>query len=155
MDRLYAATRDSVRTGAALFWISRVTRMSTAQPGPPVITAHYAERASRGDPVIVRALAEAQLAAGDTVRAVANLLLVRRAAPDDGIAVSLVAATLLHGGQAARARSIYNEFALEPTRSWRTEAVRAAVLEAVNDPGTSIARTRMAAVDYLPPPRGK
>jgi hypothetical protein len=79
---------------------------------------------------------------------------VRRAAPDDGIAVTLLASTLLHGGQAPRARAIYNEFALEPTRSWRTEAVRAAALEAVNDPGASIARTRMAAVDYLPP-RGR
>jgi tetratricopeptide (TPR) repeat protein len=154
MDRLYAVTRDSVRTGAALFWISRVTRMSTKQTGPPVVTATYAAQASRGDPVVLRALAEAQLAAGDTARAVANLLAVRKAAPDDAIASTLLVAVLLHGGQPVRARSIYNEFALEPTRSWRVESVRADALAAVKDPGASIARTRAAAIDYLPP-RGR
>ena len=154
IDRLYAATRDSVRTGAALFWISRVTRMSTKQAGPPIVTAAYAAKVSKNDPVVVRALAEAQLAAADTARAVANLLALRRLAPDDAITTTMIAAILLHGGQPARARAMYHEFALEPTRSWRVESVRADALAAVKDPGAEIARTRAAAVDYLPP-RGR
>ena len=62
----------------------------------------------------------------------------------------MLAAVLLKGGEAARARALYNDFALEPTRSWRIESVRAEALAAVNDPGATIARSRRAAADYLP-----
>jgi tetratricopeptide (TPR) repeat protein len=153
LDRLYAASQDSLRRGAALYWMARLTRMSSSQAGPPVVAAHYGVRASNGDPVVLRALAEMQAAAGDTARAVTNLLTLRKMAPDDDVATALLAAILLHGGEPARAKDLFAQEAKEPTRSYRIESVRAAALTAVNDPGAAIAKSRAAGLDYLPPPR--
>jgi tetratricopeptide (TPR) repeat protein len=148
-DKLYQAARDKERKGAALYWLSRVTRISGGT-GMPVITAQAAAEATNGDPVVVRALAEAEFAIGDAQRAIANLQTVRKAAPDDLAATAIEAEARYAIGDIAGARAVFNEAAGEPTRSYRLEAIRAAVFAAAKDAGASIARQRAAAVDYLP-----
>jgi predicted Zn-dependent protease len=148
-DRLYQAAQEPVRRAAALYWLSRSTRMGGSTAGLPVVAAQAGAEASNGDPVLVRALAEAQWAAGDTARAIANLQALRKSAPTDLVAAAMLAEALLARGPAAAARAVFNEVALDPTRSWRIESARAAVLGAVNDPGAAIARAREQAADYL------
>ena len=148
-DRFQMAAQDPVRRGAGLFWSSRVGRMTDAARGLPVIAAQAAAEASNGDPVILRALAEAQWAAGDAPRAIHNLRGLRTLAPDDVVAAALLSDALLAVGDAAGARAVWNEVAQEPTRSWRIETSRAYAFAMVKDAGAAIARQRAAAVDYL------
>jgi len=148
-DKLYQAARDKDRKGAALYWLSRVTRISGGT-GLPVITAQAASEATNGDPVVVRALAEAQFAVGDAPRALGNLQNVLKAAPDDLAATAFRAEVLFAVGDVAGARNVFNGLPGDPTRSYRLEAIRAAVFAASKDAGAAIARQRAAAVDYLP-----
>jgi tetratricopeptide (TPR) repeat protein len=148
-DRFAMAAQDPVRRAAGLYWSSRVGRMTGAARGLPVIAAQAGAEASRGDPVFVRSLAEAQWAAGDPERAIHNLRTVRRAAPDDAVAAALLSDALLAVGDTAGARAVWNEVAQEPTRSWRIETSRAYAFAAVKDAGAAIARQRAAAADYL------
>jgi tetratricopeptide (TPR) repeat protein len=148
-DRFVMAAQDPVRRGAGLFWSSRVARMSGSARGLPVIAAQAAAEAASGDPVFVRALAEAQWAAGDAERAVHNLRGLRRAVPDDLVAAALLSDILVEVGDTAGARAVWNEAAQEPTRSWRVESARARAFSLVKDAGAAIARQRAAAADYL------
>jgi hypothetical protein len=124
--------------------------MTGAARGLPVISAQAGAEASRGDPVLLRLLAEAQWAAADAARATPNLRTVRRIAPTDLVAAALLSVVLLGSGAPAGARAVWNEVAQDPTRSWRVESARAAAFGATNDAGAAIARQRAAAVDYLP-----
>ncbi len=148
-DRFTMAAEDPVRRAAALYWLTRAARMTGAARGLPVISAQAGAEASRGDPVLLRVLAEAQWGAGDAARAVPNLRTVRRVAPTDVVAAALLSDVLLGSGEPAAARAVWNEVAQEPTRSLRIESARAAAFVATNDAGAAIARQRAAAVDYL------
>ena len=148
-DKLYQAAHDKDRRGAALYWLARVTRISGGT-GLPVITAQAATEATNGDPVAVRALAEAEFAVGDAPRAVANLESIRKTAPDDLAAAAFDAEVRFAAGDIAGARNVFNDLGGEPTRSYRLEAIRAQVLTAAKDAGAAIARQRAASVDYLP-----
>jgi tetratricopeptide (TPR) repeat protein len=148
-DRFAMAAQDPVRRAAGLYWSSRVGRMTGAARGLPVIAAQAGAEASRGDPVIIRALAEAQWAAGDPERAIHNLRGLRKVSPDDAVAAALLSDALLAVGDAAGARAVWNEVAQESTRSWRIETSRAYAFAAVKDAGAAIARQRAAAADYL------
>ncbi len=150
-DRFTMAAEDPVRRAAALYWLSRASRMTGAARGLPVIAAQAGAEASRGDPVLLRTLAEAQWNAGDTQRAVPNLRTVRRLAPTDLVAAAVLSEALLASGDGSGARALWNEVAQEPTRSWRVESARVAAFASANDAGTAIARQRAAAVDYLAP----
>jgi predicted Zn-dependent protease len=115
-----------------------------------VISAEAAAEETHGDPVVVRALAEAEYAVGNgpaTLRAIAE---VRKAAPEDLIASAIEAEVRSRTGDVAGARAVFNEVAREPTRSYRLESIRANVLAAAKDAGAAIARQRAAGVDYLP-----
>ena len=148
-DKLYQAARDKDRRGAALYWLSRVTRISGGT-GLPVITAQAATEATNGDPVAIRALAETEFAVGDAARAIQHLETIRKAAPDDLAAIAFDAEVRFATGDVAGARAVFNDVGGEPTRSYRLEAIRAQVLSAAKDAGAAIARQRAAAVDYLP-----
>jgi predicted Zn-dependent protease len=148
-NQLYLAARDKDRRAAALYWLSRVTRISGAPAGLPVIAAQAGAEASSGDPIFIRLLAESQAAAGDTARARANLRGLRKGAPGDLIGAALLAEADLKAGGVAEARAVFAETGVEPTRSYRFEAARAAVLAAAHDAGAAIARQRAAAADYL------
>ena len=148
-DRFQMAAQDPVRRAAGLYWSSRVARLSDGARGLPVISAQAAAEAANGDPVIVRALAEAQLAAGDLQRATLNLRGLRKGAPDDLVAAALLSDALLAGGDTSGARAIWNETATQSTRSWRIETARANAYAMAKDAGASIARQRAAAADYL------
>ncbi|MEO6461825.1 MAG: hypothetical protein ABIP29_02005, partial [Candidatus Eisenbacteria bacterium] len=148
-DRFQMAAQDPVRRGAGLFWSSRVGRMTDAARGLPVIAAQAAAEAMNGDPVFVRALAEAQWSAGDQNRAVHNLRGLRRKAADDFVAAALLSDALIARGDGTGARAIWNEVAQEQTRSWRIETSRAHAFATVKDAGAAIARQRAAAADYL------
>ena len=148
-DKLYQAARDKDRKGAALYWLSRVTRISGGT-GLPVITAQAASEATNGDPVVVRALAEAQFAVGDAPRALGNLRNLLKQAPNDLAARAFEAEVLYAIGDMAGARGVFTDLPGEPSRSYRLEAIRATVLAAAKDAGAAIARQRAAAVDYLP-----
>jgi len=150
-DRFTMAAEDPVRRAAALYWLARSSRMTGASRGLPVIAAQAGAEASRGDPVLLRTLAEAQWDARDPARAVPNLRTVRRLAPTDLVAAAVLSEVLLETGDGAGARGVWNEVAQEPTRSWRVESSRAAAFAAANDAGAAIARQRAAAVDYLAP----
>jgi tetratricopeptide (TPR) repeat protein len=150
-DKLYQAAREPGKRGAALYWLSRVTRISGTSGGLPVIAAEAAAEETHGDPVVLRALAEAEIAVGDRTRTLAALEAVKKAAPDDLIASALEAEVRHRSGDIAGARAVFNEIAREPTRSYRLESVRASVLGATNDAGASIARPRAAGVVYLKP----
>jgi hypothetical protein len=149
--KLYQAARDKDHRAAALYWLSRVARITGAPAGLPVIAAQAGAEASGGDPVYIRALAEAQFAAGDTARAKVNLRALRHGAPEDVIAAALLADVYLTGDDVVAARGLFNEFGQSPTRSYRLESMRALVLTAANDAGATIARQRAAAADYLSP----
>ncbi len=149
-DKLYQAATDPLRRPAALYWLSRSIRVNRGAPGLSVVAARAGAEASGGDPILVRTLAEAQWAAGDTMRTIATLENVRKISPNDLIGASLLAESLLSIGEAPAARQVFTEVAQEPTRSWRVESVRAEVLSAAKDAGSSIARSRAAASDYLP-----
>jgi tetratricopeptide (TPR) repeat protein len=149
-DKLYQAALVEEKRGAALYWLSRVTRISGSSGGLPVISAEAAAEETHGDPVVVRALAEAEYAVGNgpaTLRAIAE---VRKAAPEDLIASAIEAEVRSRTGDVAGARAVFNEVAREPTRSYRLESIRANVLAAAKDAGAAIARQRAAGVDYLP-----
>jgi hypothetical protein len=148
-DKLYQAARDKDRKGAALYWLSRVTRISGGT-GLPVITAQAAVEATNSDPVAIRALAETEFAIGDPVRAVQNLEAIRKVAPDDLAAAAFDAEIRYATGDVTGARNIFNDIGGEPTRSYRLESIRAQVYAAAKDAGASIARQRAASVDYLP-----
>lgn len=148
-DKLYQAARDPEKRGAALYWLSRVTRVSGGAPGLPVIAAEASAEATNGDPVVVRSLAEAQLTAGDLEHAIGNLQAMRKAFKDDIVAAALEAEARLRSGDLAGARGIFNEVGRDATRSYRFEAMRADVLGEANDAGAAIARQRANAVDYL------
>ncbi len=148
-DRFVMAAQDPVRRPAGLFWSSRVGRMSGGARGFPVIAAQAGADASRGDPVFIRALAEAQWEAGDAGRPARILTTLRRIAPEDVVAAALLSDALLALGDKSAARSIWNEVAQEPTRSFTIESARARAFAEVNDAGTAIARQRAAAADYL------
>jgi len=148
-DKLYQAARDKDRKGAALYWLSRVTRISGGT-GLPVITAQAASEATNGDPVVLRALAEAQFGVGDAERALGNLQNLLKGAPDDLAATAFEAEVKFTIGDVAGARNVFNSLPGDPTRSYRLEAIRAAVFAASKDAGAAIARQRAAAVDYLP-----
>jgi tetratricopeptide (TPR) repeat protein len=148
-DRFHMAAQDPVRRAAGLFWSSRVGRLSDGARGLPVIAAQAAAEAAGGDPVFVRALAEAQFAAGDLERATRNLRGLRKAAPDDLVGVALLSDALVAAGDIAGARAVWNEAAMESTRSWRVESSRAYAFAAATDAGAAIARQRAAAADYL------
>ncbi|MGH7724292.1 MAG: tetratricopeptide repeat protein [Candidatus Eiseniibacteriota bacterium] len=151
-DKLYQAAGDPLRRPAALYWLSRTIRVNRGAPGLPVLAARAGSEASGGDPILVRTYAEALWAAGDTLRTISALENVRKTSPHDLIGASLLAESLLSIGEAPAARQIFTEIAQEPTRSWRVESVRAEVLSAAKDAGSSIARSRAAASDYLPAP---
>ncbi len=148
-DKLYQAGRDKERRGAALYWLSRVTRISGGAPGLPVIAAEAAAEATNGDPVVIRSLAEAQFVAGDLEHAIGNLRAMRKVAGDDVIAASILAEALLTRGDLPAARAIFNEVGRDATRSYRFESIRAIVLAEAKDAGAAIARQRANAVDYL------
>jgi predicted Zn-dependent protease len=148
-DHFQMAAQDPARRGAGLFWSSRVGRMGGAAHGLPVIAAQAAAEESRGDPVFIRALAEAQWAAGDTERAVLNLRGLRESAPEDLVVAALLSDVLLAKGDGPGARAIWNGAAQEPTRSWLIESSRASAFAAVKDAGAAIAKQRAAAADYL------
>lgn len=148
--KLYQAGQDEARRGAALYWLSRVTRISGGAAGLPVIAAEAAAEATHGDPVVVRALAEAQYAAGALDDAVGNLRTVRKTASDDLVAGALEAEVRLARGDLTGARGVFNEVGREPTRSYRVESIRATVFSAANDAAAAFARQRAASVDYLP-----
>jgi len=150
-DRFTMAAEDPVRRGAALYWLSRSARMTGAARGLPVVAAQAGAEATHGDPVLLRTLSEAQWAAGDAARAVANLQLVRQVAPSDLVAAATLSDVLGASGDPAGARAVWNQAAQEPTRSWRVESARAAAFAAAHDAGAAIARQRAAAVDYLAP----
>lgn len=148
-DRFQMAAQDPARRGAGLYWSSRVGRMTNAARGLPVIAAQAAAEATNGDPVFLRALAEAQWAAGDSEHAIHNLRGLRRIAADDLVAAALLSDALIAVGDRAGARAVWNEVAQEPTRSWRIETSRAYAFATVKDAGAAIARQRAAAADYL------
>ncbi len=148
-DRFTMAAEDPVRRAGALYWLTRAARMTGAARGLPVISAQAGAEASRGDPVLLRVLAEAQWGAGDAARAAPNLRTVRRVAPTDVVAAALLSDVLLGSGDPAAARAVWNDTGQEPTRSWRVESARAAAFGATNDAGAAIARQRAAAADYL------
>jgi tetratricopeptide (TPR) repeat protein len=148
-DKLYQAGRDKEHRGAALYWLARVARITGGAPGLPVIAAQAAAEETNGDPVVVRSLGEAQFGAGDLERAIANLHTLRQASPDDLVAAAVEAEARLRKGDVAGARGIFNEIGRDPTRSYRFESIRAAVLAEAKDPGAAIARQRAHAVDYL------
>ena len=54
-NKLYLAARDKERRAAALYWLSRVTRISGAPAGLPVLAAQAGAEASSGDPIFIRA----------------------------------------------------------------------------------------------------
>ncbi len=149
-DKLYQAARDKEKRGAALYWLSRLTRISGGSGGLPVISAQAAAEETNRDPVVTRALAEAQFAVGDAPRAIQTLQTVRKVAADDLIAAAFEAEVRYASGDIAGARAVFNQVASEPTRSYRLESIRATVLTAAKDAGAAIARQRAAGVDYLP-----
>ena len=148
-DKLYQAARDKDHKGAALYWLSRVTRISGGT-GLPVITAQAASEATNSDPVVVRALAEAQFAVGDAPRALGNLEERAQGRARRPAATAFEAEVLFAVGDIAGARNVFNSIPSDPTRSYRLEAIRSAVFAASKDAGAAIARQRAAAVDYLP-----
>lgn len=148
-DRFVMAAQDPVRRAAGLYWSSRVGRMTGAARGLPVISAQAGADASRGDPVFVRAMAEAVWATGDASRTAHILATLRQIAPDDLVAAALLSDALLALGQSSAARGLWNEVAQQPTGSWAVENARANAFVAVNDAGAAIARQRAANTDYL------
>jgi len=149
--KLYQAGREREHRAAALYWLAKVQRISGAPAGLPVLSAEAGAEATGGDPIYIRVLAEAQYAAGDTARARSNLRALRKGAPSDMVAASLLAQSELDAGDLAGARGVFNEIGQAPSRSYRLEATRAEVFSAARDAGAAIARQRSAAVDYLAP----
>ena len=149
-DRFYKAGLEPARHAASLYWLSHTARLNAGALGLPVLAAQAGAEAANGDPILVRALAEAQWAARDTTRAIGNLEAVLHAAPGDRAAAALLAQALLARGDLAGARAVLAKSAPAPTLSFRVESVRAAILERAGDPGAAGARDRAAALDYLP-----
>ncbi len=147
--KFYQAGRDKDHRVAALYWLAKLQRISGAPTGMSVLAAEAGAEASNGDPIYIRALVEAQTAAGDTTRARANMNALRRGAPNDIVAAALAARADLTAGDPVAARAVFNEIAQAPSRSYLLESTRAMVFTATHDAGAAIARQRAAAADYL------
>src|SRR5205823_7492645 len=103
-NHFYLASQEPLRRGAALFWLHQITRVNDGAPGLAAVGAEAGVEVSHQDPLLLRALAEAQIAAGDSGRALATLELLHRRETSDVFSAALLADLLRARGDARRAR---------------------------------------------------
>jgi hypothetical protein len=151
-DKLYQAARDKDRKGAALYWLSRVTRISggTGLPGD-----HRAGRV-RGDERRSRSCCARwprRSSASATRRArSATCRTCSRARPTTSPPPRSRPRSSSPSATSPGARNVFNSLPATRRAPIASRRSAAAVFAASKDAGAAIARQRAAAVDYLPGP---